>query len=269
MGRALDTIASYQGTSGSTLAAGTMATGDPSSIRNFNPPAFARIVSAMYDDVTTPLAWRVRSPLLHDNVQGIRFNPGAAAPSELYPVGFGQPLEAQDTLTIELSTAATTGKALGALGIYYSDLPGAAGRLYSSSDIAPLIEQIKPIYVAIGSGANTAGAWYDLVITTSENLLKANRDYAILGMSFDQAVAALAVKGPDTANLRCAVPGGTNNPQGADYFARLSDRHGLPLIPVINAANSGSTYISLISSAATGAAGTVTLYAALLSRNLS
>ena len=269
MGRAFDTIASYQGTSGSTLAAGTMATGDPSSIRNFSAPDYAKIVAAYYDDVTTPLAWRVRSPLLHDNVRGIQFNPGAAAPAAIFPSAFVQDLEPQDTLTFEFSTAASTGKALGALGIYYSNLPGASARLYGTGDVAPLIDNVKPVLVSVGSGANTAGQWYDLVITTTENLLRANTDYAVLGATLDVAVAALAVKGPDTSNLRCSVPGGTNNPFGAQYFYWLSQWTGYPLIPVINAANANSTYISIISSAATGAASSFTLYLAQLSRNLT
>lgn len=266
---ALDAIASYQGTSGSTLAAGTMATGDSATIRNFPQSAFARLIAAMYDDVTTPLAWRIRSPLLHDNVRGIQFGPGAAAPAALFPYGIQQPLEAQDQLTFELSTAASTGKALGVAQVFYSDLPGASARLYSPGDILGLVANVKPVTVAVGSGANTAGQWYDLVMTTTESLLRANTDYAVLGATLDVAVAALAVKGLDTGNLRCAVPGGTNNPYGAWYFLHLARETGLPTIPVINAANAGSTYVSIISSAATGAASTFTLYLAELARNLS
>lgn len=266
---ALDAIASFQTTSGASLAAGVMATGDSATIRNFPQPNAAVLIDALYDDVTSPQAWRVRSPLLHDNVRGIQFTPGTAAPSSILPGFMPQTLEPQDTLTFELSTAASTGKALGALSIYYPQLPGAMARLYSSGDISPLIANIKPVYVAVGSGANTAGQWYDLVITTTENLLHANTDYAVLGIVFDQAVAGIAIKGADTGNLRCVVPGGTNNPYGSSYFVRKSMEFGLPLIPVINAANAGSTFISVISSAATGAAGTVQVLLAELSRNLS
>jgi len=266
---ALDTIASYQGTAGSTLAAGTMATGDPSSIRNFPQPNVARLMAAFYDDVTSPLTWRVRSPLLHDNVDGIQFDPGTAAPSILLPRGMQQPLQAQDTLTFEFSTAASTGKALGALSIYYSQLPGVNARLYSPADIDPLIRNLKPVRVSIGSGANTAGQWLDTVLTTTENLLHANTDYAVLGLAFSQAIACVAIKGPDTGNLRAGCPGGTNNPQGPEYFIRLSEEAGLPLIPVINAANAPSTFVSIVSSAATAAAGYVTVFLGELSHNLS
>lgn len=266
---ALDCIAAFQATSGATYAAGVMATGDPSSIRNFPQTASCELVDAFYDDVTAVAAWRVRSPLLHDNVRGIEFSPGSAAPSSILPFAPRQRFEPQDTLTFELSTAATTGKALAALSLYYSQLPGAASRLYGPGDILGSIKNIKPLFVAVGLGANTAGIWYDLVITTTEDLLHANTDYAVLGIVFDQAVAAVAIKGVDTGNLRCACPGGTNNPFGADYFVRQSMETGLPLIPVINSANKGSTYISVISSAATAAAGTVQLLLAELSHNLA
>lgn len=265
---ALDAIASFQTTVGSTLAAGVMATGDSATIRNFPQAAKAVVVDVGYDDVTSPQAWRFRSPLLHDNVRGIQFTPGVAAPSNILP-GFAlQQVQPQDQLTFELSTAAATGKALGALSIYYSQLPGAMSRLYGPGDVGPLINNIKPVYVAVGSGANTAGQWFDQVITTTENLLHANTDYAVLGIVLDVAVAGLAIKGADTGNLRCMVPGGANNPYGAAYFWRKSLETGLPLIPVINAANAGSTFFSVISSAATGAASTGQILLAELSNNL-
>lgn len=265
---AIDTIASFQTTSGSTLAAGVFATGDSGTVRNFPQSAKARLVAAYYDDVTAPLPARIRSPLLHDNVDGIELDPGSAAPTKLLPRGIFQTLQPQDTLTFELSTAATTGKALLAAAIYYEQLPGAAARLYSPGDIRGLVANIKPLRVAIGSGANTAGIWYDLVVTTTENLLRGNTDYAVLGITCTAAVAAVGIKGIDTGNLRVCATGGTNNPEGPDYFVRLSEESGLPCIPVINSANVGSTFVSLISSAATGAASVVSVILAELSSNL-
>lgn len=266
---AIDTIASYQGTSGATLAAGTMATGDSNVIRNFPDAAGAGIFQAMYDDVTSAQACRIRSALFHDNVRGIEFTPGVSSPTELFPARTPQPVHPGDTLTFELSTAATTGKALLAVSIYYNQLPGSDARLYSPGQIVPLVRNVKPVYVAVGSGANTAGAWLDLVLTTTESILKAGTDYAVLGLTFDQAVAALAIKSGETGNLRIAVPGGTNNPHGPDYFLFISELTGKPCVPVINANNVGSTFFSIISSAATGAAGTGQVILAELSSNLS
>lgn len=266
---AIDTIASFQTTVGSTLAAGVFATGDSGVVRNFPGTAHCRIIEAMYDDVTTALQWRVRSPLLHDNVQGISFDPGSTAISNLLSNYVAQYVQPQDTLTFEFTTAAATGKALGALLLYYDQLPGASARLYGLGDIAPIIKNIKPVRVTVGSGANTAGQWFDTVITATENLLHANTDYAVLGISFNQPVAAVAIKGIDTGNLRCSVPGGINNPFGPDYFLRSASELGLPLIPVINSANAGATFVSIISSAATGVAGVINLYLGELAHNLS
>jgi hypothetical protein len=190
---AIDTIASYQGTVASTLAAGTMATGDSASVRALGPGGSARLIAAFYDDVTTPLAARIRSPLLHDPVRGIQFNPGAAAPAMLFPSEIPQPLKAQDQLTFELSTAAATGKALLAASIYYQGSGTLPARLFGWADIAPLVENVKPILVSVGSGANTAGQWLDTAINTNEDLLHANTDYAVLGITLDVAVACLGI----------------------------------------------------------------------------
>jgi hypothetical protein len=266
---ALDTIASFQTTVGSTFAAGVMATGDSAQVRNFPQPGLAQLVAAYSDHVTGPSPWRARSPLLHDNVQGIRFFPGQSPAATLLPRQVQQGLEAQDLLTFEQSTAAATGKALTALGIYYPQLPGAMSRLYSLADIDPLIKNIKPVIVTIGAGANTAGQWLDTLITATENLLHANTDYAVLGITTDTPVAAIAVKGIDTGNLRCSAPGILNNDVTSDWFVRLSLAAQLPLIPVINAANAPATFVSIISAAATAAILDAQLVLAELSHNLS
>jgi hypothetical protein len=265
---AIDTIASFQTTVGSTFAAGVMATGDSSVVRNFPQPGHAYLLQAFYDSVTSVQPWRIRSPLLHDNVQGIAFRPGQSPSAPLLQRAMQQPLQPQDTLTFELSTAAATGKALGVAQILYPQLPGVAARLYSPGDIDPLVKNIKPMLVSFGLGTNTAGIWQDLTIITSENLLHANTDYAVLGFEVDNPVACVAIKGIDTGNLRIGAPGITNADVTADYFVRLAFFSGYPTIPVINAANNGATFVSLISSAATAAITNVVVYLAELSHNL-
>lgn len=266
---AIDSIASFQTTVASTLAAGVMATGDSATIRNFPQPGAALLLAAHYDYVTTPLVWRVRSPLLHDNVRGIQFWPGLTQPAEfLLPWEASQRLQPQDNLIFEFSTAAATGKALGVLEVFYASLPGASARLHSWGDIGGIIRNIKPLVVTVGSGANTAGQWLDTVITTTENLLHANTDYAVIGYTVDVGVAAIAIKGIDTANLRVSGPGNLNSGFTVDYFAMLSQLTGLPCIPVFNSANAAGTFVSIISSAATAAALDVNLILAELSQNL-
>ncbi len=265
---AIDTIASYQGTSGSTFAAGTMAAGDSNVVRNAPLTSPVQLVAAMYDSVTANEPWRVRSPALVDNVQGIRFYPGQTPARRLLPRQVRQVLQPQDTLTIEFTTAATTGKALGALGIYYSQLPGISARLFSPGDIAGNVAYIKPMVITFGSGGNTAGAWYDLVATTTESLLDANTDYAVLGYEVDTQVAAVAIKGSETGNLRIGGPGTSDSSVTSEYFLQLSEYTGLPCIPVFNSANIGTIYGSIISSAATAAALDLVFILAQLSHNL-
>lgn len=266
---AIETIGAYEGTSGASLGTATFAPSNSGTIRSFPSAAEAFLVDVGYDDVTSPELFEVLSPLLHDNTEGIAFDPGAIAPYSLFPSDMPQRLRTQDTLTIKATTAATTGKAAVTLTVYYSQLPGADARLYSPGDISGLVVNVKNLRIAVASGANTAGEWYDLVATTTEDLLKANTDYAVLGAWFDQAVAAVAFYGSDTSNLRIGVPGGVNRPDAARYFVRLSELTGRPCIPVINSANIGSTYGSIFSSAATGADGTIDLVLAQLSQNLS
>ena len=265
---AIDTIASYQGTSGSSYAAGTMAGGDSNVVRNAPLTSRVHLLQAMYDSVTANEPWRVRSPALVDNVQGIRFWPGETPQQRLLPRQVRQLLQPQDTLTFEFSTAAATGKALGALGIYYEQLPGISARLASHGDIAGNVAYIKPLVITFGLGANTAGAWYDLVATTTENLLEANTDFAVLGYTVDTGVAAVAIKGVETGNLRVGGPGIVQGDETTEYFVMLSQDTGLPCIPVINSANIGNVYGSIISSAATAAAVDLVFYLAQLAHNL-
>lgn len=265
---AIDTIASFQTTVGSTFAEGVMATGDSSVVKNFPPTAEARLIAAYSDHVGATRDWRIRSALLHDNVQGIRFIPGQSPAIQLLPPAPGERLYSQDDLNLEFSTLAATGKALGALLIYYSQFPGVVARLFSPGDVFPLVEHVKPVLVAAASGANTAGIWYDLVITDDENLLEANTDYAVLGIVTDVAVASVAVKGQDTGNLRIGVPGILDTKVTSSYFVDLSMATGLACIPVINSANAGSTYMSFISAAATAAALNAQLILAQLSAKL-
>lgn len=266
---AIDTIGVFQTTVGSSYAAGAVANGDSLTVRNFPQSSEAHLLDVFADFVTSAQPFRIRSPLLHDNVQGIRLFAGATVSGPLLPDAMTQQLHPQDTLIVEQSTAAATGKALAALALYYDQLPGAAARLYNPGDVMGLVENIKPLPVSIGAGANTAGQWLDTVLTDEESLLHANTDYAVLGILTDLAIATIAVKGIDTGNLRVAAPGITRPEVTANYFVALSEATGKPCIPVINSANVGATYLSIISAAATAAASNPQLILAELGQNLS
>lgn len=176
-----------------------------------------------------------------------------------------QDLYAQDTLTFNvLGTASDV--IVGALGIYYDGVPGASARLFNPGDVMGLVKYIKILEVAITTNG-TAGAWEDAVFTTTENLLKANTDYAVLGYLTDVACAVVGLKGQETGNLRICGPGTTTTFDTSEYFIERSLDTGRPHIPVINAANVNNLYASAADSAASTAV-KVQFILGMLSQNL-
>jgi len=265
MGLAYDTTLYAAINPGAGGAAGTLtASGEAASVRNVGQADYASLELITRMGTTAGFV-QVASPLFHDAVQGIRITP-AESPSVFgIPGVAAQRVQPQDTPVVTISGGAAETD-IAALHWYYSNLPGAAARLHSWGDIASLIANLKPLRVAVTTSA-TIGAWQDTVITTSENLLKANTDYAVLGYMASVAVGVIAVKGPDTGNLRAGGPGSTSELPTTNYFAYLSQQRALPFIPVINAANAGATFVSTCAATASVAA-TVTLILAQLSSNL-
>ena len=250
MGLAIDTIGFYRtaGTAADTaLTAATIVPGDSFTIRSFGPTASASLRNIFQKSPHMLNYIRVRSPLMHDNVRGIAIYPGESPGQIALPPYFGQPLQSQDYMTSEILAGTASESVVCAMQVYYSDLLGAAARLHSWGDIAGNIKFIKPIEVDVAMGAS-AGVWVDTLITGTEDLTHANKDYAVLGFMCGLGVAAIGVKGGDTANLRVCGPGNVRQAGTSDYFVKLSNDSGLPCIPVINSANKGSTYLSVLSS---------------------
>jgi hypothetical protein len=264
MGLAIDTpvfIATNPGAS----AAGVFATGDSGVIRNFAGTDRALLAELFRQGVTEGLV-AVRSPLLHDAVRGVQFTPSETPSALLIPRRLLQPLRPQDTLSAFIGGGGAEVD-MGAMQVWYSNLPGANARLHLWTDIQPLIVYTKAIEVDCTSSA-TAGQWVDTVITTTENLLHANTDYAVLGYIVDVACCVAGIKGPDTSNLRICGPGVLRSEVTSEYFAQQSFDTGLPYIPVFNSANQGSTYASL-AMIATATAVKVQLIVAQLSQTVT
>jgi hypothetical protein len=247
MGAALETVVGNASTPSSTYTALTMNTGDSLTVRNF-PPANPAYLMALFRHDATAGVTRLRSPLLHDNVKGIHLAL-SENPSEWgYPIPGVQTLKPQDTLIGEVTGSASTLDVMG-VSIYYTNLPGSAARLHQYGDFHGMIKNIVTVEVAV-TNSGTAGVWTDTVITTTDNLLHANTDYAVLGMYCDTAIGIIGIKGIDTGNLRVCKSGVVNTYESSQYFKVLSERSGLPCIPVFNAANAPSTYISTCTLAA-------------------
>ena len=247
MGLAMELVGCYVTNPGGTLTACTASPGDTLTVRSFAPSATAWIEQLMRGGGTAGVA-RVRSPMLHDNVQGIRTANAAGQTANLLLQQPSQAITSQDTLVVE-QTGGGAETDVAVIGNYYTDLTGASARLFMPGDIEPRVRYVLGYQVACSSSA-TIGTWTDTLITATQDTLHANTDYAILGYTTDTAVVAVAVKNQDTSNLRVGGPGLVQPIETRDYFEWLSRIMGTPHIPVINSANKGSTYVSVIANTA-------------------
>lgn len=248
------------------LTAATAANGDSFVVRNFDSASWARLEAISLMAGTAGRQAQVKSPAFHDNVTGITIKTTESPSGFILPQEVGQPLVRGDTLSVLLDAAATS-DSVATLHAYYSAGAGVDGRYYSWGDISGIIKSIKTVQVAVTTAA-TIGQWVDTLITTTDNQLHADTDYAVLGYETDVALVAVGVKGQDTGNLRACGPGAIVGMHTSDYFVAMSNMHGTPHIPVINSNNKGAIYLSAAANTASVAA-TPALILAELTQSLS
>lgn len=243
-------------------AATVAASGDSLQVRAFQAPAKCYLENIIRMGTAGGFV-QVRSPMLHDVARGIRITPAESPSLYSLPAEVAQTLSSGDVLITEMSGgAAETDIAL--LQLYYTDLGSNGARLFSPGDILGNIKSVKPQAVAVVSSA-TIGAWADVNLGATENVLHANADYAVLGYMTNAALGAIALRGQDTGQFRIGGPGSTLEIGTTEYFVRMSERTGRPHIPVINAANIGNTTVSVCSATASVAATVELILAELVS----
>lgn len=265
MGIAIDTILGAATNPGATFTSITRASGTPSAVRNFATTDWAQIEMIVRQGATNG-AVRVLSPLLVTNIRGITVTTGESPMVWMLPPTIGQKVKAGDTLDV-LVTGGTAETDVVAYSIYYSNLPGAAARLFNPGTVLGSIAYVKPVQVTVVTSP-TIGAWSTTQITHTENLLKAGMTYAILGYICEAPLAVVGIKGSETSNFRVCGPGSTSSQVTADWFVQVSKDHGTPHIPVFNADNRTTVYVSAAADAASVAT-TVTLICAQLSAKLA
>jgi len=231
---------------GATLTAITMNTGNSNTVRNteINKPIV--LMDAWTKNQTSGVL-RIRSPLLHDNVQGIRLGAQAAQVLPLLPeIGF-QLLVPQDTLNLEISGSATAGDIeLAAFLLFYEDLPGVNAKMISPGEMLARIEQIATIENTITADAsgNYSG---EEAINAEFDVIRANRDYAILGYIVNTECLTIRYRGSDSGNLGFGGPGNATRPDiTVNWFVDLAFRMQLPLIPVFNSSNKDSLLLDVV-----------------------
>lgn len=254
-----ETIAYAATNPGAGGAAAAAVTGDSLTVKNNRGVSGPRIID-FYGQQATAGFQQIIFPSGHDTTRGYRVG---QIPDDTYthiPIGLSIPITAQETISVTIGGGAAETD-VGALTINYPDLPGIDQRVLTWNQLDDRYEQMTTIFAAVTSGA---GAWGTAVlINAGSDLLRANRDYALVGISTTVDQLAVAIIGPDTGNVRFGAPGSNQNTdQAATYFAQLARTHGKAMIPVINSGNKNSTFIQSV--AATAVATNATLYLALL-----
>lgn len=243
MGLGMEVVSGAVTAPGAVFTAWTPAPGNSLTIRSAPVDSKIWLIDAWaFNQVAGVL--RVRSPRLHDNVQGIRMRVAAANSDSLYPNigdgGFNQFLIAQDTLTVEQTGSAVGGQIeSGSLLLYYENLPGVGARLIDIPTLDKAGINIIGQEVSITTGTTVA---YTGQVTITQNgtidNFKANTDYALLGVMVDTRVATIRIQGVDVGNLGIGIPGEpTQRHVYQNFFERLSISTGKPCIPVFNSAN--------------------------------
>jgi hypothetical protein len=256
MGLAMELVCGQATAPSTTLTALTMNAGNSLTVRNTALTTDIRLVQ-MWASNNAAGIFRIRSPKLHDNVQGIRYRVDATDPVPLMTPGAWQKLTPQDTLIAEISGSATGGQTeQGCMLMWYSDLPGSNARLVNWSDIARRVVNYLTVEVAITPG--TAGGYSGQVaINSTFDLLQANTDYAILGGVVDTRCAAVRITGPDFANFGVGFPGILSYRQNnAYFFKQMNEELGVPTIPVFNSANKNGTLVDIMQNQAGSAVNT-------------
>lgn len=252
-GMAMDTITGFVTAPGATLTAQTAAAGDSFTVRNATPGKSILLLDAWAWNQAAGI-WRVRSPKLTDNVQGLRFRvPGNSQSFPFFDEELPQILYAQDQLIFEQSGSAVGGQIeSSSTMVWYEDIGGIAARLTTYDDVQKRGVELFTQEVSCVSAA-TGGYTGQAVLNSTFDLMKANTDYAVLGYLVDASCVTVCLRGADTGNLRVAGPGNQLLRDVTRYwFRNLSESLGRPAIPIINSANKANTFCDVVASQAAG-----------------
>lgn len=249
MGMAIDTVLAFSTQAGAAAFPTALAatTGDSLLVRATVGETKAHMQAAIFASNAGGMKFRIASPLLHDNVTGLTFQPGENPAPFLLPFESSVELSELDTLNVFGQCGAATTITAG-LVIQYDNVRGTAADLYRWSDISADIKAYKSIEVSLSAVA--AGAWTDTVLTNTENQLHADKSYAVIGYDVQPAVDIVGVKGVATGNLRLCGPGPNSSLRISDYFVAQAEANNVPYIPVFQANDRAGFFVSAANHAA-------------------
>jgi hypothetical protein len=258
---AWETVVGFATNPGGAFTGLSYTAGQSGTVRNTDLASKVTLQDIWADGATAGV-FRIRSPRLHDNVQGIRFQNAASQRNQLMGWWPEQRLVPQDALVAEI-TGGGAETDMGAYVIAYDSLPGADGQYAHWAQVQPRIRHIVTVEVATTASA-TVGNWSaGTAINATFDLTWANSWYAVLGYVVNAAVTCVAIQGPDTGSLKNGGPGSLNYVDTRNFFIQRDTFGGPASIPCFNSANKGGTFVFVADKAASTAVN-VGLFVALL-----
>lgn len=227
---------------GAAGAAGTANTGDSLVVKNGR--GAIKVISSWS---TRQLAGftQFNTPSSHDTTRGYRVGCAAATGELTMAIGNDLTLEAQETISSLMAGSVTAGDIeLDSLLVLYDNFPGIDMRSISPQSAYARAEKITTVESSIASVAT--GQYAEEAITADSDLLQANRDYAVLGLSARTVAHALTLKAPDFGNIRVGVPGMLRPELSQQWFVVMSRATGKNLVPVFNSGNKGQVNIGFV-----------------------
>ena len=218
----------------------------PALIRNSNANAKVHLLTAWGNATGQAINVRVRSPLMHDNQQGLRFHIQVDNPDLLLDPKMPEMLYPQDALIIEnqsITADAATNVHMFSMLVYYEDMPGIDANLVTPEYVMSKKEHLMTTENTIATTA-TGDYGGEEAVNAELNQFKANRYYALLGASISVAAGSIRYRGVDIGNVGVGLPANAGDTWFTmNFFVWLSERSGKPCIPVFNSSNIDSVLI--------------------------
>lgn len=204
-------------------------------------------------------------PTGHDTTRGYRVGAELNDPTNKIVRGMAIKVTPQEQLTVTIGGSAVAGDVeQGCMLVHYPELPGVNARTLTWKQLQDRYTKLTTVFATINGAA--AGYTGGELINAESDLLLANRDYAVLGMSSTVDCAAITLVGPDTGFARIGCPGNDIDlERSMEFFCDLSRTHDASMIPVINSGNKNSTTIGIVQNE-NNVSPPVTLYLALLAK---
>lgn len=247
MGAALITDVGYATNPSSTLTACTFTSPNSNTVRN---TLFQNPISllGMWRNGATKGRATITSPKLVPVTNGIDYAAPAGCTGQILDGPPYQVLTPQDVLTASVTGGGSESDEL-AIQSYYQNLPGVEMTLKHPGDIIGSAQFVFAWRCSI-TCSGTIGTQSNTVITTSEDSSTANVWYGVLGYTTDALLTAVGISGVDTSQSFIGGPGLLDVYKTRHYFVDLSNRSGMPCIPMWNSANKANTNITAVDVAA-------------------